>query len=395
MKTVLPYCKAFFLLIAAYFVFAVLSCLLPDKGIKANIEKSIIVLSEEGAYPKTILKMDQCRMDNFTDALIMNQIYNINRRRPVHAAMKVVRSDEVGRDWDQIGLLHRKVKGEDLEEADYPRYWHGSTFLYRFFFMTMDLNLLRWWLFAISTLLMVALFCVFYRESGLLKTLALALSFVVTCGFMAQFSLQFFPILALTAITCLLVVKRDPSKGFGILFFIVGSLTCYFDLLTTPLVTLGIPLAVMLSLKRNEGFLLKDNLWEVGRLALLWGFGFALTFVTKWALATLFLDQNTFVDAFNVGLYRLGAEEFTRWDAVARNFNMMNLPMICIATLLFLVINVVRRRKLSWKKAVVFLFVGLMPYVWYFLLSNHSYLHWWFTYRLQAISVISLFFMTF
>ena len=395
MKTVLPYCKAFVLLIAAYFVFAVLSCLLPDKSIKANIEKSISVLSEEGAYPKTILKMDQCRMDNFTDALIMNQIYNINRRRPVHAAMKVVRSDEVGRDWDQIGLLHRKVKGEDLEEADYPRYWHGSTFLYRFFFMTMDLNLLRWWLFAISTLLMVALFCVFYRESGLLKTLALALGFVVTCGFMAQFSLQFFPILALSAITCLLVMKRDPSKGFGTLFFIVGSLTCYFDLLTTPLLTLGIPLAVMLSLKRNEGFLLKDNLWEVCRLALLWGIGFALTFVTKWALATLFLDQNTFVDAFNVGLYRLGAEEFTRWDAVARNFNMMNLPMICIAALLFLVINVVRRRKLSWKKAVVFLLVGLMPYVWYFLLSNHSYLHWWFTYRLQAISVISLFFMTF
>ena len=308
MKTILPFLKAFGILIASYIIFAVLSCMLPDKSIKANIEKSAPKMAKEGLYPKAIINMDQCQMDNFTDALIMNQIYRIDPKRPVHDAMKMVRADEEGHGWDQIGLLLRMTKGEDLEEVPYARYWHGNTFLFRPCFMLMDYNMLRWWIYVVSSLLLVAFFCAYYRVAGLPKTLALTLGFAATCSFVTQFSMQFFPILAITIIASFLVIKRGETKNNGLLFFIVGSLACYFDLLTTPLLTLGIPLVVMLSLKRNEGFLLKDNLWEIIRLALLWGLGFGLTFVTKWALATLILGYNVFTDAFDTGLYRLGVD---------------------------------------------------------------------------------------
>ena len=390
MKTILHYCKAFGILIAAYFVFAVLSCWLPDKKIKANIEKTAPVLAAEGLYPKGVIRMDQCQMDNFTDALIMNQIYRIDRKHPVHNAMKMVRADEFGRGWDQTGLLLRMTKGEDLEEVPYARYWHGNTFLFRLCFALMDFNMLRWWLFVVSSLLLVALLCAYYREADLPKTLALAFGFAATCGFLTQFSMQFFPILAITVIACLLVIKRGETKDNGLLFFIIGSLACYFDLLTTPLLTLGMPLVVMISLKRNEGFRLKDNLLGIIRLAFLWGLGFALTFVAKWALATLILGYNVFADAFDTGLYRMGVEDFTRWDAVSRNFKLLNLPMILVVVLFFIVLKVMHRTKFNWKKAVLFLLIGLTPYLWYLVLSNHSYLHWWFTYRLQAITLSCL-----
>lgn len=392
MKTVLRYCKVFVLLITGFFLFAVLSCMIPDKSIKANIEESATSLAMEGLYARAIIEMKQCQMDNFTDALIMNQIVNVDRSHPVRSAMGVYRSTENGRDWDQPGLLLRKVNGENLKTVQYSRYWHGNTFLFRPFFMFMDFNLIRLWLFAISTLLMVALVCVYFREAGLLKTLALAFGFVATCGFVTQFSMQFFPILAITVVASLLVIKRG-EKDNGMLFFIVGALACYFDLLTTPLLTLGIPLAVMLSLKRDENFLLKDNILEIIRLALLWGLGFVLTFATKWALATMILGFSVFADAFNTGLYRIGVEDFTRWDAVAENFKMLNMPMILVFILVFVVLMVVRRDKFNWKKAVVLLLLGLTPYLWFLVLSNHSYLHWWFTYRLQAISVVCLMLM--
>lgn len=393
MKTVYRYCIIFVSLIAAYFLFGVLSCMLPDESIKANIEKSAPLLAKEKLYPNAIIGMKQCQMDNFTDALIMNQIYRINRERPIHYAMKMVRADEEGRGWDQPGLLLRMTQGEDLEEVPYARYWHGNTFLFRPCFMFLDFNLMRWWLFVISTLLMVALLCAYYREGGLLKTMALAAGFVATFGFVTQFSMQFFPILAITVIASLLVIKRGESKDNGLLFFIVGSLACYFDLLTTPLLTLGIPLAVMLSLKRNEGFVLKDRLLEIVKLACLWGLGYGLTFVAKWALATLILGYNVFADALDTGLYRIGVEDYTRWDAVAQNFRMLSLPMILTFVLVFVVLMLVRRSKFNWKKALLFLLIGLMPYLWYFVMSNHSYLHWWFTYRAQAISVVSLLLM--
>ena len=393
MKDVTKFIKVFVLLIASYFVFAVLSCLLPDKTIKAHIAQSAPGLAEEGSYPNAIITWDQCQMDNFTDALIMNQIYNIDRKHPVRSAMIVNRSSEGGLDWDQPGLLLRRVHGEELKSHQYSRYWHGNTFLFRFVLLLMDFNMLRWTLYLISGLLMVMLLCAYYPEAGTLKTMVLSFGFLVTCGFVTQFSMQFFPVLALTLIGSLLVIKRDKSKDFGLLFFIVGSLTCYFDLLTAPLLTLGIPLAVMLSLNKESQFDLKRNLLTIIKLILLWGLGFALTFFMKWVLASLILGQNVLADAYEVALYRMDTEDFTRWDALSRNFKMIPLWMIIVAVAVLIVIDVVRHKRLNCKKALVYLLVGVMPLVWYLLLSNHSYIHWWFTYRLLAITITCLMLM--
>lgn len=391
MKTVLDYCKVFLLLIAAYFVFGVLSCMLPDEIIKANIKQSAQGLVSEGEYPQGIVELTQCQMDNFTDALIMNQIYMIDRKHPVLSSVRMVRGFEKG--GQQTQHLIKTVNDEIEGEMAYSRYWHGNSFLFRPLFMMMDFPMLRWWLFVISSLLFVVLLCAYYQAAGLMKTLALTSGFVATCGFITQFSMQFFPVLALTIIACLLVIRHDKAKGFGMLFFVVGSLTCYFDLLTTPMLTLGIPLAVMVSLKNGDDYDLKDNLLEICKLALLWGLGFALTFVTKWGIATLVMDENIFADAYGQSVYRMGADEFTRWDAISENFRLLNLWMICILMAVVLVLRVSGRVKFNYKKALTFLLIGLAPYLWYFVLSDHSYKHWWFTYRLQAISVICLFFI--
>lgn len=394
MKNIAKYSVVFLLLIAAYFVFGVLSCVLPDKAIKRHIAESAPVIAAEGLYPRLLNDMEQYRLDNFTDALMMNQIYNIDRKHPVKSAMRMIRSSEKGRDWDQPGLLVRRVNGEELEEQHYSRYWHGGSFLYRLLFLTMDYATLRFVLLLISSGLLLSLACAYFRKAGWLKTLALSMGFVITYGFITQFSMQFFPVLAITIIGSLLVIQREASKGFGLLFFIIGSLTCYFDLLTTPLLTLGIPLAILLSLKSNQGFLLKNNFIEVVQLILLWGLGFALTFVTKWALASLILGQNIFADAYEVSLYRMEADEFTRWDAVTMNFDMLNWWIIAIVAVVMLVFNLIKYRSFNYKKAILFLLIALMPYVWYLILSNHSYQHWWFTFRLQAVTVACLMLLT-
>ena len=391
MKAVVPYCKVFGLLIAAYFCFAILSCLLPDTAIRRHITESAPVIAKEGIYPQAIIPVEQCRMDNFTDALIMNQIYNIDRKHPVKSAMMMVRSSEKGQDWNQPELLVRRVQGETLEEEPYARYWHGGTFLFRLLFLLMDFTTMRFMLFIISSVLMVLLLCAYYPEAGLIKTLALMLGFGVAYGFVMQFSMQFFPVLAITLIGSLLVIKN--KKTASMLFFIIGSLTCYFDLLTTPLLTLGIPLVVLLSLKSDEGFCFKDNLLEIIKLILLWGLGFALTFVAKWALASLVLGENIFADAYEVSLYRMEADDFTRWDAVTRNLGMINWWIVGIVAIVMLVVGLIKQWKFNYRKILLFLIISMIPYVWYFLLSNHSYLHWWFTYRLQMVTVVSLLMM--
>lgn len=393
MKSIAKYSKVFLLLIAAYFAFGVLSCLLPDKSIKRHIAESAPVIAAEGLYPKAILSVEQCQMDNFTDALIMNQLYSIDRKHPVKSAMRMIRMSEKGRDWDQTGLLLRAVNNETLEEQHYARYWHGSTFLFRLLFLLTDYTTIRLILFIISSIFLLALGCTYYPKAGLMKTLALALGFLLTYGYVTLFSMQFFPILILTLIASLIIVKNNKSSDFGLLFFIIGSLACYFDLLTTPLLTLGIPLTVWLSLSKDDDFDLKSNLLRIIRFTLLWGLGFALTFFSKWALATLILGQNIFADAYEMSLYRMEAEDFTRWDAVTKNFGMLNLGIIGILAAVFLIFSLLKTIRFNYKKSILFLLIGLAPYVWYSIVSNHSFVHWWFTYRLQAITVVCLFFM--
>ena len=381
------------LLIASYFAFGVLSSWLPEKSIKRHIAESAPMIAAEGLYPKLFNNMEQYRLDNFTDALMMNQIYNIDRQHPVRSAMKMIRSSEQGRDWDQPGLLVRRVNGEILEEQHYARYWHGGSFLYRPLFLLMDYAALRYVLFLVSSILLLLLVCTYYQQAGWVKTLALSMGFLLTYGFVTQFSMQFFPVLVLTVIACLLVVKKRQTSDGMMLFFVIGSLTCYFDLLTTPLLTLGVPLAVMLSLNQDSSFSFKDNLLKVVKLALLWGLGFALTFGMKWALATFILGQNIFADAYEVSLYRMEAEDFTRWDAVTMNFEMLHWGIIAILVVVFLAFNLLKHKYFNFKKTLLFLLIGLVPYLWYFLLANHSYQHWWFTFRLQAITVVCLFFL--
>ena len=393
MKNIAQYCKVFLLLIAVYFAFGVVSSFLPDRSIKRHIAESAPVISAEGLYPKAIISVEQCQMDNFTDALIMNQIHSIDRQHPVKSAMRMVRMSEKGRDWDQTGLLLQTVGGETLEEQHYARYWHGSSFLYRILFLMMDYTTMKLILFIVSSILLLALALAYYRQAGWAKTFALSAGFLFTYGFVTQFSLQFFPVLALTLISSIIIVKRNESDNFGLFFFIIGSLVCYFDLLTTPLLTLGIPLAVWLSLRQEDNFDLKDNLLKTIHFTLLWGLGFVLTFGMKWALATLILGQNIFADAYEVSLYRMEAEDFTRWDALTKNFGMLNLWIIGLSAVVLLFFSLINQLKISYKKVVLFLLIGLMPYVWYLLVANHSYVHWWFTYRLQAISVVCLFFV--
>jgi len=72
MNSFLRFLKIFAILVISFFVFSVLSCMIPCKWYKKNIEKSLPELFEEGNYPKTILKGSQYQQDNFTDALILN-----------------------------------------------------------------------------------------------------------------------------------------------------------------------------------------------------------------------------------------------------------------------------------------------------------------------------------
>lgn len=170
-----------------------------------------------------------------------------------------------------------------------------------------------------------------------------------------QFSLQFFPVLAITlgGATLLCNDNNRINSNIGLFFFIIGSITSFFDLLTTPLLTLGFPLLVWISLQPDEQTEIKKDVVTIFKHSVSWFSGFALTWVTKWLLGTIVLGENIFSDAWEQSVYRLEVEDFTRWDAICQNFGMLNFPLIIIALSLILIAIIVSFNKRLEKSGAV------------------------------------------
>lgn len=391
-KRWIRFVAVFFALIASFMLFATLSCWLPDRAIQKHVSQAALSLHERGEYPNAIIDKVACRQDNFTDAIILNQIFCIDRSHPLKSAMSAVRGCSEN-PYDVTGALLQTTRYEtDIIPLTYPRYWHGNTFLFRFLLSFMNYSNLQWLMFAVSTLLMVFFVICYYPRAGIWNTFAFVLSWLLVYGFIMQFSMQFFPVLALALICSILIVQHDDNPAYiAMLFFIIGCLTCYFDLLTTPLLTFGWPLAVWISLQKSSTIKLKNNLLQIIGWGALWGTGYGLTFVSKWALGSWILKTNVLQDATDQVAYRMASSDFTRWDAIAQNFNMLPLSMVLAVLVLFVLLMVLRFRAQGGSKALLLLLTALLPYVWYLLVANHSYLHAWFTYRLQAVSLAALF----
>ena len=391
-RLILKYIGIFFLLIASFFAFSVLACWWPDKNVKLKINHMAVTFSETELYPQMAIDRTACQQDNFTETLILNQIFCIKRHKPVRSAMGVYRGHS--EPWyDLPGALLKTTKYDpEVVYAPYPRYWHGNTFLFRILLSFMNYGNLQWLMFAVSTLLLVCFVCCYYPRAGIWKTIAFVLSWALVYGFMMQFSIQYFTPLAIALTTSILIVRHEHDMPYiALLFFITACLTNYFDLFTIPMLTFGWPLIAWLSLQDDRDIQFKSTSLSILKWGTLWVTGYGLTFISKWVLASIFLKENILKDGFGQVFYRMNGDDFSRWDAITQNISLIPWSFVAFALLVFIIASILHFQGHGGKKAIFFLLIALLPYAWYFFTANHSYLHYWFTYRLQAITLSAIF----
>lgn len=384
MKPMYRYLIVFAALIVAYLFFGAGAWLMPDRPVERHIQRTLKHGDLASDQPRAFLPMIQCRMDNFTDALILNQAQTMTSESLV----------------DGVLLMPRKSCGmlpfEDLRELNdghqemttihYGRYWHGNTFLTRYLLVFYDFISIRLLLYIVTTLLAVWCAVRLWRRSGWQTAAAVIFGLAASYAFIMQFSMQFAPVLILSLVGMIVLTRQ--KKQTLLPFFIIGSLTCYFDLLTAPMLTLGMMLVVQAALMPD------GKLWEGWRRslrsALLWAAGYVGTWVSKWIIATLLTSENIIADGIhNIGT-RSGIDDFSRWDAVTANIELLPWQLIVVVMLLIVVLAAFRFNAGGWRRALQLLPIAFLPWAWYFLAANHSYLHNWFTFRAQAVSLAAL-----
>ena len=128
--------------------------------------------------------------------------------------------------------------------------------------------------------------------------------------------------------------------------------------------------------------------------------------ISKWTIATILTGENKFSDAIISIVGRSSTEAYggsiSRTAAIVSNMQMASeviTPLIVMVMIISLVIIAIlqwrRQLKLFLPYVANILIIAAIPFVWYLVLSNHSYIHLYFTFRTLAITVAALFAVAF
>ena len=212
-----------------------------------------------------------------------------------------------------------------------------------------------------------------------------------------QYSCMFIvTLMAIIGVFLIYIMKKE--KYISLFFFMIGALSTFFDLLTYPLVTLGLPLVVALLFENKKETKMLNLIIKTVQWGILWALGYGALFFTKWIIASIVLNKNAISIALDNILFRVNGNEqypVTRIEVLKNNFNCFFVPIakyiMAAITVAWIGLFIFFRKKTSEFKAVLPLFcIAIVPYLWYIVFAGHSSIHTWFTNRIQAVTAFAV-----
>lgn len=382
-KGVKPFVKIYGILIAVFFLSMALVYCIPTSWIRNNVDRSLEVMETEGERPMYAFYRHSAIVDNHTDMLMYESlIANRDYYNPIQASVSI---------------------------NQYPRYWHGYQVILRpltTIFQVQELRylgmllfylLFSWsaWLIARKTKPVCAMFFVLTVASSYLVAVTTCFQYLTT-----------FYVLFGALIFLMSRYGMQKSLNLPLYFFVVGMVENFFDFLTYPIITLGIPLILLLWIRvRDEQADFRKNFAFMFQASFSWGMGYALTWIAKWGITVVVLGVRYFWRTMSVVQYRLqGSEEepLDRIGTIRRNLKawmnvqdegVISWSKVVLVILVIALLLALWKKLKDWKTVGAYLpilFVASYPYIWYLVMSNHSQIHYWYTYRAQLVTLFGI-----
>lgn len=372
--------------ILLFFCLQVIVFCIPEKYLMSNLADSYEVLDYEGMQWEYIFSYARgAQLDNRTDGVMLDRVVS----EP---------------DAEQYSVFYRA-----MDCNGYPRYWHGYLVFLKPLLLLLSYRQIRYLYMFLHIFFFVMVVLQLYQRFNKNIVFGWTLSFVMAYFTILPFSLQFSSVFFIMYAAMLVLDKKYEGYNLqktGIFFLIIGMATSFFDFLTAPLITLGMPL-IYLMLRQQRDYRDESctkNLYSLLIAAVLWGVGYFVNWFCKWPLASLIMKQNIIMNGLSQGANRMEITEgkpiLSRIGAIGLNLFAMFppgitsedimwfLPVVAIGFVVMvgLFCKYHADRKIL-KEQIPFLLVMLYPYIWYVVVANHSFVHYIFTYRMQMITV--------
>ena len=374
--------------------------LLPTGRITKNVENSTYSFYKEGTYNRIIAECENTQLDNFTDAIMLSKAMYVGEENAIEKAVNVYSyRTEKGSPAEQLIKYCNERDSQDWEKTSYFQYWHGYLIFLKpllIFLKYYDIRMING---CLQMLLVVAIIYLMTKrklEKFILPfCIALFVISPITTGMSMQFSSVLY--IFLIAMIVMLLFHEKLKNKYGYFFLIIGMMTSFFDLLTYPVATFGIPIILFFILENKS---LKEGIKDLIIYGLAWIVGYAGMWAGKWILSSILLKENMFIPAIEKMMERTGNEtingNFTRLTVLKLNTKMItNVPNILITVIYIIYLSIkaiIQRVKISFKNiknVLCFILIATIPIAWYIVAGQHSIIHYWFTYRSLIVTAFA------
>lgn len=359
------------------------------------------------------------KVDQTADSYLLSIAYYLDPAHPLESVLWARYYE--GREDTEALLKNmnesysRSVKEQTPTNKQYLRYWHGSLIFVRPLLMVFNLNQIKVLSGVVIVVLLILLLRLLVKAGYRTEAICVAISMISVSVWFVPVSLEYvwmFILMLIVAIVAVRMVMNEKQRQLLLLLFLTGMAAAYLDFFTTETITLLIPLLLAIRIlyrdkKQNDG-----EIWKLAiKCILLWGIGYVGCWVAKWGVAAIVFQTNTIPFVQNRVLVHLGAYDehgpmLGMVGAVLRNlsplfpfgYGAIAAPLSLLLIFIFVFVPVYRgtvvlKKTIQWKRVALFGLLGMSVYFRFIVLWQHSWRHYFFTYRAQAATVVALCFI--
>ena len=356
---------------------------IPKAAIDKNTRLSVQQVIDNGNRLDCELGMLQpWKLGDFSDCVILGIAWCADDDHPLQSAMSARFMMQDGSAIQGARLMFDDDSDQGLQSVVYCRYWHGNQEIVKPLLCITTVHGIRIINFILLSLLWLAMLLAMWRRVDHASTLIVMLILAAVMIPSVPLCMNYVPTFYIALIASLLILlwKRCTSSWNNtvLTFFVIGALTTFFDLLTTPMVAMAVPLTVYMLYRRPE-----RPCRAVILLALAWLLGYASLWATKWLLAAIVTGHDAFSDALGAVTQRTlghGEQDYMQW---CLKWTATALLAVILAITLYIAPNANRRkavRQHGWM-----LLIAASSFVWAFVLLEHTWHHLHFTWRTFSI----------
>lgn len=415
----------------------VVTAFIPQSAIKSNVSKSADELINMELFDHVTDNALLSRQDNYADGILVDIIYNIdshNLRKslasmPYYDPNKGNISKSLKEVTEADYVPFNDLGGLSDGYIDYSRYWHGSQVILRPLLVMMSLKSLRMVLGIVLVAITMLLLVLMFRDGYGCLGICYAGALIIISAWMCAFCVEYITTFLIMGVQLLLLYKYRKNLDAVRLYMILcagGIVTAFVDFLTTETITFTMPMLFFYIIRRTEGqreTVDKENWWILLKSGIVWGISYAGMILLKWLLAMAAMGSGVFLDTLSKASERIagdatygnipGAATVSNLEqitgAVWRNLACLfrtgesvnkgrTVLYTLIALFVLFAIWYLFHKKLdrgSGQLTLILLVLALIPYIRFLVLNNHAYIHFFFTYRAQIVTITALLYLAF